>query len=57
VVQKLAPVHVSQVLTYLRLADLRVALLFKFNVPALAAGGFKRILLDRGAVFEPFDPS
>lgn len=47
VVQKLAPVHVSQVLTYLRLADLPVGLLFNFNVNALAAGGFKRILLDR----------
>ena len=47
VVDKLAPVHVSQVLTYLRLADLRVGLLFNFNVTALAASGVKRILLDR----------
>jgi GxxExxY protein len=47
VVEKLTPVHVSQVLTYLRLADLGVGLLFNFNVKALAAGGFKRILLDR----------
>ncbi|MGH7482634.1 MAG: GxxExxY protein [Longimicrobiales bacterium] len=44
VVQKLAPVHVSQVLSYLRLADLRVGLLFNFNVDALAAGGWKRVL-------------
>jgi GxxExxY protein len=60
VVEKLAPVHVSQVLTYLRLNDLRVGLLFNFNVKALAAGGFKRILLDpeaRRAPFDPFDPS
>lgn len=47
VVRKLAPVHVSQVLTYLRLADLQVGLLFNFNVQALAAGGFRRILRDR----------
>jgi GxxExxY protein len=46
VVEKLAPAHVSQVLTYLRLSDLRVGLLFNFNVPALAAGGSERILLD-----------
>lgn len=44
VAERLAPVHVSQVLTYLRLTDLRVGLLFNFNVKALAAGGFKRIL-------------
>jgi GxxExxY protein len=46
VVDKLAPVHVAQVLTYLRLTDLPVGLLFNFNVKALAAGGFRRILLD-----------
>lgn len=44
VVEKLAPVHVSQVLSYLRLADLHVGLLFNFNVDALAAGGWKRVL-------------
>ncbi len=47
VVEALAPVHVSQVLTYLRLSNLKVGLLFNFNVNALAAGGIKRILLDR----------
>jgi GxxExxY protein len=60
VVEKLAPVHVSEILTYLRLADLGVGLLFNFNVTALAAGGIKRILLDRRTCrrpFEPFDPS
>jgi GxxExxY protein len=44
VVAKLAPVHVSQVLSYLRLANLNVGLLFNFNVEALAAGGWKRVL-------------
>jgi GxxExxY protein len=44
VVEKLAPVHISQVLSYLRLADLHVGLLFNFNVDALAAGGWKRVL-------------
>ena len=43
-VAKLIPIHVSQVLTYLRLADLRVGLLFNFNVDALVAGGMKRVL-------------
>jgi GxxExxY protein len=44
VVEKLAPVHTSQVLSYLRLADLHVGLLFNFNVDTLAAGGWKRVL-------------
>jgi GxxExxY protein len=47
VVEKLAPVHTSQVLSYLRLADLQVGLLFNFNVEALAAGGWKRVLRTR----------
>jgi GxxExxY protein len=47
VVEKLAPVHTSQVLSYLRLADLHVGLLFNFNVAALVAGGWKRILRRR----------
>lgn len=45
-VEKLAPVHVTQVLTYLRLSGLQVGLLFNFNVEALVAGGWKRILRD-----------
>lgn len=44
VVERLAPVHTSQVLSYLRLADLHVGLLFNFNMHVLAAGGWKRIL-------------
>jgi hypothetical protein len=31
-------------LSYLRFADLHVALLFNLNVYALAAGGWKRVL-------------
>ncbi|HSR41399.1 MAG TPA: GxxExxY protein, partial [Longimicrobiales bacterium] len=44
VVNAFHKVHVSQVLTYLRLAELRVGLLFNFNVDTLAAGGIKRVL-------------
>jgi GxxExxY protein len=44
VVERLAPVHVSQVLSYLRLADLEVGLLFNFNVDTLTNGGWKRVL-------------
>lgn len=47
VVRQLAPVHTSQVLSYLRFAELHVGLLFNFNVDALAARGLKRILRDR----------
>lgn len=46
-VRKLAPVHVSQVLSYLGFADLHVGLLFNFNVEVLAVGGWKRVLRDR----------
>lgn len=44
VVRKLTQIHVAQVLTYLRLMELRVGLLFNFNVEALVAGGLKRVL-------------
>lgn len=46
-VRTLAPVHVSQVLSYLRFANLHVGLLFNFNVHNLAAGGWKRVLRRR----------
>jgi GxxExxY protein len=47
VVEKLAPVHTSQVLSYLRFANLHVGLLFNFNVDTLVAGGWKRVLTRR----------
>lgn len=43
-VQELHPVHVAQALTYLKLADLKRALLINFNVPRLLEG-VKRISL------------
>jgi GxxExxY protein len=43
-VRTLAPVHVSQVLSYLRFADLHIGLLFDFNDDVLAVGGWKRVL-------------
>lgn len=46
-VPQLMPVHVSQVLSYLRFAELRVGLLFNFNVDVLAVGGWKRVLRER----------
>jgi hypothetical protein len=39
----LTPVHTSQLLSYLRRADLHIGLLFHFKVGALAAGGWKRV--------------
>ena len=38
-VQKLAPIHLAQVLTYLKLADLHIGLLLNFNVVHLRYGG------------------
>ncbi len=43
-VEALLPVHFAQVLTYLKLTDLRLALLIYFNVP-LIRDGIKRIVL------------
>ena len=37
-VERVLPVHVAQVLTYLKLASLPVALLVNFNVPSLRQG-------------------
>jgi iron complex transport system substrate-binding protein len=37
-VERLAPVHAKQVLTYLRLMDLRVGLLINFGAPTLKEG-------------------
>lgn len=37
-VETLAPVHFSQTLTYLKLSELKLALLINFNVPVLKDG-------------------
>ena len=41
---RLDPIHTAQVLTYLRLTGLKLALLINFNVPLLR-DGLKRIIL------------
>jgi len=38
VVEKLAPVHKAQVITYLKLTNLSIGLLMNFNVPLLKQG-------------------
>lgn len=43
-VERLEPVHESQLLTYLRLSQLRVGLLINFNVALLKQGIVRRIL-------------
>ena len=43
-VERLAPIHESQLLTYLRLSKLRVGLLINFNVPVLPRGIIRRVL-------------
>ena len=42
-VEKLLPIHQSQLLTYLRLSDLRLGLLINFNVTLLKEG-IKRVI-------------
>ena len=43
-VEKLLPVHEAQLLSYLKLARLRVGLLINFNVPVLVDGIRRRVL-------------
>ncbi len=43
-VERLAPIHESQLLTYLRLSKIRVGLLINFNVPLLPKGITRRVL-------------
>jgi GxxExxY protein len=49
-VADLLPIHNAQVLTYLRLANLRVGLLVNFNAPVLRQG-IRRLLLPALANF------
>jgi GxxExxY protein len=43
-IERFEPVHTAQVLSYLRLAKLRVGLLINFHVRRLREGGVKRIV-------------
>jgi GxxExxY protein len=43
-VERLAPIHDAQLLTYLRLSKIRVGLLINFNVPLLPRGVVRRVL-------------
>lgn len=43
-VDRLEPVHEAQLLTYLKLSDIRVGLLVNFNVPVLTKGIVRRVL-------------
>jgi GxxExxY protein len=43
-VERLAPVHIAQVITYLRLSSLRTALLMNFNSPCLRDGIVRLVL-------------
>lgn len=45
-VERLAPIHEAQLLTYLKLANIEVGLLINFNVPTLK-NGIKRLVLTR----------
>lgn len=42
-VNKIEPIHEAQLLTYLKLADLKLGILINFNVPVLKEG-IKRIV-------------
>ena len=43
-IDQISPIHEAQLLTYLRLSGLRVALLMNFNVPVLKEGIRRRVL-------------
>ena len=44
-VEKLAPIHTTQMLTYLKVTRLSLGLLLNFNVTTLRDGGIKRFVL------------
>jgi GxxExxY protein len=46
-VERLAPVHTSQMITYLQITGLELGLILNFNEPVLRAG-IKRVVLQRG---------
>jgi GxxExxY protein len=54
-VDAIHPIHEAQTLTYMRLGDWRVGLIFNFNVEVLKGGGIRRLAnnLDENAEIEP----
>lgn len=44
-IERFAPIHVAQMLTYLRLTGCKIGLLINFNVPVLVQG-VKRVVLN-----------
>lgn len=44
-VEKFAPIHTAQILSYLKATELRLGLLINFNVVVLKQHGIKRIIL------------
>ncbi|MGC9393928.1 MAG: GxxExxY protein, partial [Anaerolineae bacterium] len=45
-IEKFAPIHQAQLLSYLKLSDSRVGLLINFNVLMLKEGGIRRVVND-----------
>ncbi len=54
-VDAIHPIHKAQTLTYMRLGDWRIGLIFNFNVEVLKDGGIRRLAhnLDENAEIEP----
>ena len=44
IAEKLLPIHSAQLLTYLKLTDLRIGYLLNFNVVQMRQGGIKRLV-------------
>ncbi len=44
VVEKLLPIHLAQLLTYLKLSQLRIGYLLNFNLVHMREGGIKRVI-------------
>ena len=55
-VEALAPVHMAQVLSYLRATGHQLGLLINFNVTALKQGGLKRVILTKHLDATPTTP-
>lgn len=60
VVERLAPVHMAQLVTYLKLTEMPIGLLMNFNVPLLKQGTHRIVRPDRlepSSLLSPFSLS
>jgi GxxExxY protein len=53
-IEAILPIHAAQTLTYMRLGDWKIGLIFNFNVETLKNGGIRRLVnnLDKDTIID-----